>query len=103
VTDLKANLPVPDVGLQQGFYAEGGFFVLPQQFELNSQIAYVTGRPGSTISYATGFSYYPRKTQNFKFTIDATLLDGSPANSPGSEILVGDDGVLVRAQWQIVF
>lgn len=103
VTDLRANIPVPDVGLQHGFYLEGGFFVLPQQFELNSQLAYVSGRPGSTISYATGFSYYPRKSQNFKFTVDATLLDGSPANSPGSDVLVGDDGVLVRAQWQIVF
>ena len=103
VTNLKANLPVPDVGLQQGFYVEGGFFVLPQQLELNSQFAYVTGKQKSTSSYATGFSYYPRKSQNFKFTIDATLIDGSPTNSTGSDVLVGDDGVLVRAQWQVVF
>ena len=103
VTDLKANLPVPDVGLQQGLYVEGGFFVLPQQLELNSQFAYVTGKLNSTSSYATGFSYYPRKSQNFKMTLDATLIDGSPANSPGSDVLVGDDGVLVRAQWQFVF
>ena len=103
VTDLKANLPVPEVGLQQGFYVEGGFFVLPQQLELNSQFAYVTGKQKTTSSYATGFSYYPRKSQNFKLTIDATLIDGSPANSPGSDVLVGDDGVLVRAQWQVVF
>ncbi len=103
VTDLKANLPVPDVGLQQGFYVEGGFFVLPQQLELNSQFAYVTGKLKSTSSYATGFSWYPRKSQNFKLTIDATLIDGSPVNSTGSDVLVGDDGVLVRAQWQVVF
>lgn len=102
-TDLKANLPVPAVGLQQGFYLEGGFFVLPQQFELNSQFAYVTGKQKTTSSYATGFSYYPRKSQNFKVTIDATLIDGSPTNSTGSDVLVGDDGVLVRAQWQVVF
>jgi len=103
VTDLKANLPVPEVGLQHGFYIEGGFFVLPQQLELNSQFAYVTGKQKTTSSYATGFSYYPRKSQNFKFTIDATLIDGSPVNSPGSDVLVGDDGILVRAQWQVVF
>ncbi len=103
VTDLKANLPVPEVGLQQGFYIEGGFFVLPQQFELNSQFAYATGKQKSTSSYTTGFSYYPRKSQNFKLTLDATLIDGSPVNSPGSDVLVGDDGVLVRAQWQVVF
>jgi hypothetical protein len=103
VTDLKANVPVPDVGLQQGFYVEGGFFVLPQQLELNSQFAYVTGKLKSTSSCATGFSWYPRKSQNFKLTIDATLIDGSPVNSTGSDVLVGDDGVLVRAQWQVVF
>jgi len=103
VTNLTANLPVPEVGLQQGFYVEGGFFVLPQQLELNSQFAFVTGKQKTTSSYATGFSYYPRKSQNFKLTLDATLIDGSPANSPGSDVLVGDDGLLVRAQWQVVF
>ena len=103
VTDLKANLPVPSVGLQHGFYVEGGFFVLPKQFELNSQFAAVYGKYGSTTSFATGFSYYPRKTQNLKLTIDATMIDGSPVNSTGSDILVGDSGVLIRTQFQALF
>lgn len=67
VTDLTSNLPVPSVGLQHGFYVEGGFFVLPQQFESNSQFAAVNGKLGSTTSFATGFSYYPLKSQNLKF------------------------------------
>ena len=103
VTDLKANLPVPPVGLQHGFYVEGGFFVLPQTFELNSQIAYVTGRLGSTMSYATGFSYYPLEAQSLKLTIDATFINGSPVDSTGADILVGDSGILVRTQLQAVF
>ena len=103
VTGLKANLPVPDVGLQHGGYIEGGFFVLPKELELNSQLAFVTGKAGSRSSYATGFSYYPRNSQFLKLTLDATLIDGSPVNSTGSDILVGDDGVLVRAQCQVVF
>lgn len=103
VTDLKANLPVPDVGLQHGGYIEGGFFVLPKELELNSQFALVTGQTGSRTSYATGFSYFPRKSQYLKLTLDATLIDGSPVNSTGSDILVGDDGILVRAQCQVVF
>lgn len=103
VTDLKANLPVPDVGLQQGFYVEGGCFVLPQQLELNSQVAFVTGKQGSTTSFAAGFSYYPRKSQFLKLTVDATCIDGSPVNSTGSDILVGDDGVLIRTQFQAQF
>ena len=103
VTNLKADLPVPEVGLQQGFYVEGGFFVLPQQLELNSQFGFVTGRAGSNTSYAAGFSYYPRKSQHLKLTIDTTFIDRSPTNSGGSNVIVGDDGVLVRAQWQAVF
>lgn len=103
VTDLKANLPVPAVGLQHGFYLEGGFFLLPQQLELNSQIAFVTGRPESVNSFATGFSYYPRSKQHLKLTMDVTIIDGSPVNSTGTDILVGDDGVLVRAQWQALY
>ena len=103
VKNLKADLPVPDVGLQQGFYVEGGFFVLPQQLELNSQFGFVTGRAGSNSSYAAGFSYYPRKSQFLKLTIDTTFINNSPTNSGGSNVIVGDDGVLVRAQWQAVF
>lgn len=103
ITDLKANLPVPEVGLQHGLYVEGGFFVLPEELELNSQVADVTSKFGSTSSYATGFNYYPRKSQYLKLTVDATLIDGSPVNSTGSDILVGDDGVLIRAQCQVLF
>ena len=103
VTDLEANLPVPDIGLQHGFYVEGGYFVLPQQLEFNSQYAFATGHQGSANSYATGFSYYPSKSQYMKWTIDATFIDGSPVNSTGSDILVGDTGVLMRAQWQALF
>ena len=103
ITDLKANIPVPTVGLQQGGYLEGGFFVLPQEFEWNSQFAFVTSKYGTRTSYATGFSYYPRKTLNLKLSIDATLINGSPVNSTGTDILLGDHGVLVRTQFQALF
>lgn len=103
VTDLKADMPVPDVGLQHGGYVEGGFFVLPKKLELNSQFAFVTGKAGSRSSYATGFSYYPRESQYLKLALDATLIDGSPVNSTGIDILAGDDGCLVRAQCQVVY
>jgi hypothetical protein len=103
ITNLKANLPVPGVGLQHGFYVEGGCFVLPQQLEFNTQIAFVGGKQGSSTSYAAGFSYYPRLSQYLKLTVDATKIDGSPVNSTGADILVGDSGVLLRAQCQALF
>lgn len=100
VNDVKANLPVPGVGLQQGFYLEGGCFVIPQRLEFNSQVAYVTGKQGSTSSFATGLSYYPLEAYYLKLGLDVTFIDGSPVNSTGSDILVGDSGVLVRTQFQ---
>jgi hypothetical protein len=103
ISDIQADLPVPGVGLQQGWYIEGGVFVLPREFELNAQAAYATSEFGTRRSFAAGFSYYPRKSQYLKFTADATFIDGSPVNSTGSDILVGDDGVLVRVQFQALY
>jgi hypothetical protein len=103
VTDLKANVPVPDLGLQHGFYVEGGTFVLPQQFEVNSQYGFVTSEYGSSSSYAVGGAWFPRKAQYLKVALDATLIDGSPVNSTGANILVGDDGLLIRFQVQAVY
>lgn len=103
IENVKADLPVPSVGLQQGFYVEGGFFLVPQQWELNGQFSYVGGEQGVRKGGAVGFSYYPRNTQNFKLSADVTVLDGSPVNSTGSDVLVGDDGVLVRTQFQALF
>ncbi len=103
ITHLQTDQPVPRVGLQHGFYIEGGYFIAPQLFEVNSQIAYVNGRQGSTTSFTAGFSYFPRMTQYLKLSLDATFIDGSPVNSTGSDILVGDSGVLIRAQCQALF
>ena len=100
VNDVKANLPVPNVGLQHGFYLEGGFFAIPQRLEFNSQFAYVSGKQGATNSFATGLSYYPLETYYLKLGLDVTFIDGSPVNSTGSDILVGDSGMLVRTQFQ---
>lgn len=103
ISDVQADLPVSDVGLQQGFYVEGGVFVAPQYFEWVAQYSFVNGEQGSANSYATGFNYYPRKSPYLKLTVDATLLDGSPVNSTGSDVLVGSDGVLLRTQFQALY
>jgi hypothetical protein len=103
VNGLRADLPVPEVGLQHGGYLEGGCFILPRELEWNAQFAFVTGGQGSSTSYAGGFAYYPRKSQHLKLTIDLTWIDGSPVNSTGSDILVGDEGLLLRTQFQAVY
>lgn len=103
IQNLVSNIPVPSVGLQHGFYCEGGTFIVPQRFELNSQYSFVTGDHGSTNAYATGISYYPRGQSFLKISIDGTYIDGSPVNSTATNILVGDKGFLFRCQWQALF
>lgn len=103
IQNVVSNIPVPAVGLQHGFYTEGGFFVVPKRFELNSQYAFVTGDQGSSNSYSTGFSYYPRGASFLKLSMDGTYIDGSPVNSTATDILVGDKGFLFRCQWQALF
>lgn len=104
IGDIGADIPVPQSELlQHGYYVEAGTFLRPKQFEVNLQVAGVYGDFGDTMSYAAGFSWYPRKTRYLKFTVDSTLIQGSPSNSTGSDILVGDDGVLTRIQLQALF
>ncbi len=105
VSDLVPDMPVslPDVGLQQGFYCEGGFFPIPKRLEFNSQYSFVTGDEGSSNTYATGFSYYPRNSHNQRLSVDGTYLDGSPTNSTGADIPVGGKGFLLRMEWQGYF
>jgi hypothetical protein len=103
IDNVQANIPVPDVGLQYGFYSEGGFFIVQRKLEWNSQYAFVEGKQGSANSYATGLSYYPRSAQYMKLSVDGTYIDGSPVNSTGTDIFVGDNGLLMRTQFQVVF
>jgi hypothetical protein len=104
ITDIKADMPLTTSGVfQHGFYVEGGYFVLPRKFEVNAHVANVRGDFGTTTGIAAGFSWYPGKTNNFKLTVDTTFIDGSPVNSTGSDILVGDHGILTRIQMQARF
>jgi hypothetical protein len=38
-----------------------------------------------------------------KLSFDATYLDGSPLQNTGSDIFVGDQGMLYRSQFQVDF
>jgi hypothetical protein len=103
INNLAADQPVPSLGLQYGFYCEGGVFLQPKKLEFNTQYAFVDGNYGASNSYAAGFSWYPRRAQYLKWTLDGTYIDGSPVNSTGADILVGEKGFLTRLQIQALF
>lgn len=104
IQNIEADgaLPVSEL-FQRGFYVEGGKFLIPQTLDFNVRYSQVNGRYGNASDYAAGFNWWPLDTSNLKLSLDLTYVDGSPLNNSSSDILVGDDGALVRAQVDAAF
>ena len=86
--------------MQRGYYVEGGRFVIPKRLDFNLRYSQVSGLFGDAFEYAIGTNWYPLDTHKMKVSFDVTSLDGSPLNNSTSDILVGDDGLLFRTQFQ---
>lgn len=88
---------------QRGFYVEGGKFVVPSKFDVNVRYSQIDGFFGNASSYAAGCNWYPGQTPRLKISFDVTKINRSPVNSTSSNILVGEDGLLVRSQLEAAF
>ena len=95
-------LPVSDL-FQRGFYVEGGKFLIPETLDINARYSQINGLYGDASEYAAGLNWYPLHKTTMKVSFDVTALDGSPLQNTTSDILVGDDGVLFRTQFQAEF
>lgn len=89
--------------LQRGFYVEGGTFLYRKKLDANFRYSEVEGLFGRATEYAAGLNWFPLDTFKMKISFDAVVLDGSPLQNTTSDILVGDDGVLFRTQFQAEF
>ena len=104
IEDISGDGPLPTTDLfQRGFYAEGGFFLLPRKLDFNLRYSQVSGLFGNFSEYAMGFNWFPMNTRKMKISFDVTSLDGSPLNNTAIDVLVGDDGTLFRTQFQAEF
>ena len=104
IEDIRGDgaLAINDL-LQRGFYVEGGRFLIPQKLDVNLRYSQVSGVFDNSSEYAGGVNWYPLDTHKMKCSFDVTVLDGSPLNNTTSDILVGDDGMLFRTQFQAEF
>lgn len=104
IEDIRGNgaLPLTDL-FQHGFYVEGGHFIIPQRLDWNLRYSKVKGKFGDRNEYAAGVNWYPLDKATMKVSFDVTVLDGSPLQNRTSDILVGDDGILFRTQFQAEF
>lgn len=104
VNDLRADGPLPVQELREnGFYVEGGKFLIASKLDWNVRYSQVGGEFGTASEYAAGLNWYPLAKPSLKISFDVTQLDGSPLQNPTSDILVGDSGTLFRSQFQAEF
>lgn len=104
IEDIRGDgaLTITDL-FQRGFYVEGGRFIVPSKFDVNVRYSQIDGFFGNASSYAAGCNWYPGPTPRLKISLDATKLNSSPLNNTSSNILVGEDGMLYRGQFEARF
>lgn len=95
--------------LDQGLVLQTGYFVLPERLELLARWSRIAGDSGTlgaqhqhTNEIAGGFAWYIRG-HHVKFNLDISWIDGVPVNSPRLNLLPGDEGWLMRTQFQLAF
>ncbi len=96
-----------------GFYFQGGYF-LTEKMEIVGRHSSVfshgrgTGSPigidykNSFNATGGGLNFYFRE-HNSKFQIDVFYFDGAPVSSSSLNVLAGDRGTMLRAQYQLAF
>jgi hypothetical protein len=101
---LRGDGPLPLGKLfDHGFKFEAGYFLLPQKLEVNGRISQVFGPFGDGQEYAGGINWFFNGSHGLKLTLDVTKLNHNPANNTGPNLRAGDDGVLIRTQFQAAF
>lgn len=105
LSDFKTNKPLPfDATNAWGGFLQGGFFILPQTLELYSRSCLVSGAYGSGTEVAGGFNWYILKGKNnLRSTLDGAWLDNSPAQQARTDYVAGQSGLLLRAQFLIIY
>ncbi len=100
LSSLEGNGPLPLQSTRAyGGFAQGGYFLLPQQLELYARTSWVSGEYGSGSEIAGGFNWFPiRGKSNLRFTFDVADLESSPADQNRTGLEAGQTGILIRTQ-----
>ncbi|MCA9100859.1 MAG: hypothetical protein KDA63_06920 [Planctomycetales bacterium] len=104
IDNIGGNGPFPvDKLYDRGFYAQTSYYLVPETLYVAGRVSQVDGAYGNHYEYAGGVGWFLSGNRNQKLTFDVTVLDGSPLNNTTTDILVGDSGLLCRAQYQAMF
>ncbi|GIW92135.1 MAG: hypothetical protein KatS3mg110_0176 [Pirellulaceae bacterium] len=101
---IRGDGPLPLHSMyDNGFYAEAGYFLIPERFEIIARLSQIYGAFGDAQQYAGGFNWFVDGTHNRKLTFEAAKLNHNPANNSGPNLRAGDDGLLFQTQLQLAF
>jgi hypothetical protein len=99
---------VPDL-FDHGFLVQGGYFLIPEKLEVFMRWSRLTGDSGtlglsdrSADEVAGGVAWWI-KGRNLKLVCDVTRVNSSPINDSAVGFLPGDEGLLYRTQFQVLF
>ncbi|EMI21828.1 secreted protein [Rhodopirellula maiorica SM1] len=84
--------------LDNGFYIQGGAFVIPKKLELFVRGSAVTGDFGTGSEVAAGLNWHLFDKRSARFTLDVTDIRDSPAEQSRTGYVAGESGTLLRAQ-----
>lgn len=87
----------------RGFFVQTSVFLVPQTVYVAGRVSQVDGLFGNHYEYAAAVNWFLKDDRSIKLTFDVTRLEGSPLNNTATDILVGDDGMLFRTQFQARF
>ncbi len=101
---IKGDGPLPRTTLfDNGFYAQAGYFVIPERVELIARTSQVFGSFGNASEYAGGLNWFFRGSHDLKLTVDVSRVIGSPVSNTGTDYQPGQIGVLFRSQLQAAY
>ena len=104
LSDLRGTGPLPVSSLfDHGFFAQTGFFVVPQRIELYALGSQVTGDFGSGTELGGGINCYLKGQRGARITADVTHIDDSPAQQDRTGLVAGASGTLFRVQFWSFF
>ncbi|HVS17058.1 MAG TPA: porin [Planctomycetota bacterium] len=86
-----------------GGYVGVGYMLVPETFDVQVRYSTVQGDFHDSYEYAAGVNYYLDGTHANKLSLDVTDLDGSPTSNSAPGFTIGQDGLMVRLQWQASF
>ena len=91
------ELPMDSL-FDHGGLLQGGYFLIPSQFETFARSSFVTGQFGGGYEVGGGVNWYFRKSRDWRATLEILNINHSPAQNLLTGYRAGESGMLYQFQ-----